>query len=104
MTKRWWVAAAAACVISWTDPAAAQQHDRVEWHSSWRPFQWWNYATTAVLLGGAIGIGVGTGFQQEGHRGGVLFDEPLQDAFRLRTRSGRDAARSIGDRLYQGSL
>jgi membrane-associated phospholipid phosphatase len=105
LLPRWIVAATlVACPLLWSASAAAQQSEYVEWDPSWRSFQWYNYAGSAVLLGAAIGIGLGTDFQQEGHRGGVLFDEPLRDAFRLRTRGERDTAKAIGDRLYQGSL
>jgi membrane-associated phospholipid phosphatase len=102
---RWWQSALLACAL-FTSSASleAQQAERVAWSPEWRSFQWWNYAGTAAVLGAAIGIGIGTDFQSDGHYGGVLFDEPFRDAFMLRSRRGRDAAKAIGDRLYHGSL
>jgi membrane-associated phospholipid phosphatase len=83
--------------------AAADEAPGVTWDPSWRRFSWWDAAGTLAVGGGALAVAL-SGYRDEGYREGVLADEAVRDALVARTRSGRNVARVIGDRIFQVSL
>ncbi len=90
--------------IAASSPRARADDAEVQWQPQWRKVQLFEYIVT-----GAAGLAVG-GIQllaevkTSGHYGGVLFDDGVRDLLLSESRSGRDAARVIGDMGYRSML
>jgi membrane-associated phospholipid phosphatase len=76
----------------------------VAWRSEWPKFRPAEVAFTAGL---ALQVGAASFVYRDPTRtwsGGVLFDDGVRDALRLRTQSGRERAAAASDYLYYGML
>lgn len=73
-----------------------ERHHRLEWNPRWHRFRVVEYVTTAATAGAAIGVFL---FAKPSENpkwvGPILFDSPVRDAFRLRTRSGIQTALDV---------
>ena len=74
------------------------------WSESWNRVRLWQYFTTPALVGASAFVALGTDFPDDGSESGVLFDGPIRDALVAGDRSGRDAARTVGDIAFRGML
>jgi membrane-associated phospholipid phosphatase len=85
--------------------AFAQEPDahenRVVWQPHWRKVHPIEYGATLAFGLGAIGISFFVDPRASGGHGGVLFDNAFRDLLRADSRSGRDAARVVGDWGYR---
>jgi hypothetical protein len=88
--------------ILWPSLARAQPSRRedtgeVAWRDEWPRFRGWEYAVTGGALAGIGALVLFAGRSDAASSYRNPFDDGLRDAFRARTRSGRDRARFVGD-------
>jgi len=82
---------------AWTSHVRAQGAE-LGWDPRWPKFQPYEYVLTGVAGSAAVVVYFGVHDAVTARRtGGVLFDDYVRDAFRLRTPRGRDLARAISD-------
>ncbi len=99
-TRRWLAGLLLAALFLLSRQSAAETTHEVSWNPAWRRFSWTNLGFTGAVGGAALGIAFGADYREDGHRGGVLGDEWLRDAFLAESRKGRAVARVISDRIY----
>jgi membrane-associated phospholipid phosphatase len=87
-------AGAAPAPVDATEPAAAAQpRRRIQWNERWHKFRPIEYVTTAATaVGDVLVFFVAKAADHPKWVGPILFDTPVRDALRLRTRSGIQAA------------
>jgi membrane-associated phospholipid phosphatase len=77
---------------------------KVAWQRHWPKVHLVEYVVTGALIVGALAITFGVDPQTHGGQGGVLYDNGVRSLLRAETRSGRDAARIVGDIGYRTML
>ena len=75
--------------------------DAVAWKPEWPKVQAFEYIATGVFAVTAVSVALTVDPRSSGTRDAWLFDAPLRDLVRARTRQGRDRARVVGDLGYR---
>jgi membrane-associated phospholipid phosphatase len=75
----------------------------LEWNEGWRRFDVWDAAATVAFASGSIALALSP-FREDGHVGGVLFDEPVREALVAASYRGRHHARIVGDIGYRAAI
>lgn len=81
--------------------ARAEDVPQVVWKASWPKVHPVEYGATLGFGLTAIGIGFFVDPQTSGGKTGLFFDDAFRSALRADSRSGRDAARFVGDMGYR---
>lgn len=72
---------------------------QLEWKSQWKPFSTTQLITTPALMAGSFLLLNADSPNPANWKGGILFDGPLRDLFRLGSKGSRNSARTTGDIL-----
>jgi membrane-associated phospholipid phosphatase len=81
--------------------ARAADPSSVEWSEDWPRFRLWEGIATGLLGVQAATAGLLYPDPQRNWRGGILFDDAIRDAVRLKTYDAREAARPYSDTIYR---
>jgi membrane-associated phospholipid phosphatase len=84
-----------------SESANAPNESGVAWKRHWPKVHLVEYVVTGALVVGALALTFGVDPQTHGGQGGVLYDNGVRSLLRAETRSGRDAARIVGDMGYR---
>lgn len=83
---------------------AANADEDLAWKSEWPKFRSWEIAASSGLSLQALAAATIYHQPTRNWDGGILFDDAVRGALRLRTRDGRTAAATISDMMYYGLL
>jgi hypothetical protein len=78
-------------------PSGDGGDEKVAWREGWPRFRGWEYALTGGALAGLGSIVLFAGRPEAARPYRNPFDDAMRDAFKARTREGRDRSRYVGD-------
>jgi membrane-associated phospholipid phosphatase len=89
------------CPLCELTPQFPEGRSGLHWHGHWQPVGTREYITVPVLAAGVVALKLFLPRPQEQHwNGPILFDDPVRDALRIGSASGRKTAGTISDVLF----
>jgi membrane-associated phospholipid phosphatase len=89
------------CPLCEITPQFPEGRSGLHWHGHWQPVGTREYLTIPVLAAGVLAMKLFWPRPRENHwNGPILFDEPVRNALRIGSASGRETAGNISDILF----
>jgi membrane-associated phospholipid phosphatase len=104
VAPRWIAASTLAISLSLAAPVAeAEDEDPLAWHAEWSRFGAGDWIFSGALAGVLAATTLAFDKPSTHVQGGVLFDDALRDALRIKSEAGRLSAEHVSD-LFQATL